>query len=215
MTTIWYTADTHFGHANIIKHCNRPFETVEEMDEALIEKWNSLVGSNDIVYHLGDVGMGSDTHTLECVGRLNGRKRLIYGNHDSVHPRHRKAAPRQRQWMKFFESINAFDMHKIAGREVMLSHFPYAGDHTDEDRMSPWRLRNEHRFLLHGHVHDAWILEEGQYNVGVDVHDFLPVSLEHVTEMIKLHDSLMDALDATDQDKVITSTKVKSTPTAS
>jgi calcineurin-like phosphoesterase family protein len=207
MSTIFYTADTHFGHEAIIRHCNRPFATVEEMDEALIEKWNSVVTKRDIVYHLGDVGLGNDTYTLECVSRLNGRKRLISGNHDSVHPRHRKAPARQRQWMNVFESVNTIDMHRIGDREVMLSHFPYAGDHTEEDRMSQWRPRNEFRWLLHGHIHTNWVFQGGQYNVGVDVHDFAPISVDYVKEMFKLHEELMAALDVTGQDEIITSMK--------
>lgn len=203
MSTIWYTADSHFGHDNIIKHCNRPFSSVEEMDEALIEKWNSVVGKNDMVYHLGDVGLGTDTHTLHCVSRLKGHKRLIYGNHDSVHPRHRKSSGRQRTWLQFFESINAFDMHKIAGREVMLSHFPYAGDHTETDRMMQYRLPFDGRFLIHGHVHEKWLLQAAQLNVGVDVHDFLPVPLEKVTEYIRMHYDAIRALGENELDKTI------------
>lgn len=205
MSTIWFTSDTHFGHQAIIKHSNRPFADVEEMDEHMIQKWNEVVSPNDQVYHLGDVGLGSDKRTLECVSRLKGHKHLIAGNHDSVHPSSRRYHGHYRSWMDkgHFESITTFAKKKIAGRDVLLSHFPYAGDHTETDRMSQYRLRNEGLFLLHGHVHEKWILQEAQYNVGVDVHEFMPISLDHVAQMVRLHYQLIQALDENELDKTI------------
>lgn len=76
-------ADTHFGHANIIKYCNRPFATVEEMDAALIQNWNETVSNNDIVIHLGDLGLGKKEYIANIVKQLNGKKILIMGNHDN------------------------------------------------------------------------------------------------------------------------------------
>lgn len=76
-------SDTHFGHANIIRYCNRPFASVEEMDKALIEKWNSVVSKDDTVIHLGDVGLGSKTYIKNILSQLNGNKILIRGNHDN------------------------------------------------------------------------------------------------------------------------------------
>ena len=75
-------ADTHFGHANIIKYCNRPFQTVEEMNKTMIKNWNETVSNKDIVLHLGDVGIGPKQYISDIVGRLNGKKILIMGNHD-------------------------------------------------------------------------------------------------------------------------------------
>lgn len=203
MSTVWFTADTHFGHEGIIRHCNRPFSTVEEMDEALIEKWNSVVTKRDTVYHLGDVGLGRDTHTLNCVSRLNGRKILIWGNHDSVHPRHRKAMARQQTWARFFVAQSMMAQVRIGGKDVLLSHFPYAGDHSDNDRFTQWRPRNEGTFLLHGHVHTEWILNEGMINVGVDVHGYRPISLDEVSELITWNENMIAALDVAEQDKTI------------
>ncbi len=79
---IFFTADTHFGHANILKLCNRPFNTIEEMNETMICKWNSRVSGNDTVYIVGDMFFRcSDAETI--LKRLKGKKRLIIGNHDS------------------------------------------------------------------------------------------------------------------------------------
>lgn len=75
-------ADTHFGHLNIIKYCDRPFVTTEEMDRQLIEKWNSVVGKDDIVYHLGDFALGNMNKVAEYRKQLKGKIFLIQGNHD-------------------------------------------------------------------------------------------------------------------------------------
>ena len=77
---IFVTSDTHFGHANIIGYCGRPFGSVSEMDEELVSRWNSVVKAQDHVYHLGDVTMRKAD--LSIVRRLNGHKRLVFGNHD-------------------------------------------------------------------------------------------------------------------------------------
>lgn len=79
---IYFIADTHFYHENIIKYCNRPFKNSKQMNEYIVNKWNSVVTKDDIVYHLGDVGFGSTDELKELVGRLNGTKILIRGNHD-------------------------------------------------------------------------------------------------------------------------------------
>ena len=78
---IYFTADTHFGHENVIRFCSRPFSCAAEMDEALIENWNSRVKGNDTVYVLGDMFFRS-VNFEEILKRLKGKKRLIVGNHD-------------------------------------------------------------------------------------------------------------------------------------
>ncbi|MEJ7707010.1 MAG: hypothetical protein WKF82_06805 [Nocardioidaceae bacterium] len=65
---VYFTSDTHFSHANIIRLCNRPFADVDEMDEAIIERWNATVTSADTVYHLGDVALGQLSQSLPKVG---------------------------------------------------------------------------------------------------------------------------------------------------
>lgn len=76
-------SDTHFNHAKIIDYCNRPFSSVEEMDETLIKNWNETVSNNDTVLHLGDFGLGNKEYIASVVKRLNGKKILILGNHDN------------------------------------------------------------------------------------------------------------------------------------
>ena len=77
----YFTSDTHFGHANIIKFCNRPFKNVEEMNQKLIENWNSVVGPNDLVFHLGDFAFGGQPLWRYIREQLNGNIILIKGNH--------------------------------------------------------------------------------------------------------------------------------------
>ena len=83
---IYYTSDLHFGHKNIIKYENRPFESIEDMTEGLIERWNNKVTNNDVVYILGDFALKNSymnkAKILECFKRLNGYKYLVPGNHE-------------------------------------------------------------------------------------------------------------------------------------
>ena len=81
---IFLIGDMHFMHKNIIKYCNRPFANVEEMTESLIKNWNSVVGKSDIVYVVGDFALCGKQKIIEIGNRLNGRKRLILGNHDGA-----------------------------------------------------------------------------------------------------------------------------------
>lgn len=80
---IFGISDTHFGHEAIIKYCNRPFSNVEEMDRAMIKRWNETVSNNDIVIHLGDFALCSKERIKEITKQLNGKKILIMGNHDN------------------------------------------------------------------------------------------------------------------------------------
>ncbi len=187
---VWFTADSHFGHKAMAADPEtgragwRPFATVAEHDEAMIEAWNRRVRPGDQVWHLGDVGLASSTHILGCVDRLHGTKHLITGNHDAVWPGHRKAYLHQKRWLQTFDSVQAFARRRIAGHDVMLSHFPYlgGGDHTGEDRARQYRLIDEGRWLLHGHVHGEWARRGRQLNVGVDVRDWAPISLAEIED---------------------------------
>ena len=79
---VYFTADTHFFHHNIIKYCNRPFRNVAEMNAAMIARWNAQVGKGDRVYHLGDVSFGGLAETFRLLAELNGEICLVSGNHD-------------------------------------------------------------------------------------------------------------------------------------
>lgn len=104
--TVFYSSDTHFSHALVAGL--RGFASQEEHDEAVIANWNAVVKPSDLVWHLGDAGLGSEARVLELAGRLNGVKHLIAGNHDRCWPGHRDARKRQRAWLEAFESVQAF-----------------------------------------------------------------------------------------------------------
>lgn len=167
MGNIFYTSDTHFHHDFVAQ--TRNFTTAEEHDEALIENFNKVLTKRDQLWILGDVFMGSVTQGLQTVARIKGTKHLILGNHDSAHPKHKKSHSQLKRFYEAFDSVAIADQHVIDGHRVQLSHFPYKGDHADRaDRYVEWRLRDTGLPLLHGHVHDEWLVNGNQFNVGVD-----------------------------------------------
>ena len=79
---LFFTSDTHFGHANILKYCNRPFTNIQEHDEEIVKRWNEVVPEDGIVFHLGDIGFCSETYLRDILEKLNGKIYWIIGNHD-------------------------------------------------------------------------------------------------------------------------------------
>ena len=139
MPNVFVISDTHFGHANILQFTRtdgsrvRTFSCVEEMDEFMVEKWNSVVRPQDKIYHLGDVAMSK--HHIATVGRCNGHKRLVLGNHDT-HP--------IKLYLPFFEDV-------YSGRlldRMMLTHIPV---HPESIGKS---IAN-----IHGHIHDKVVMK--------------------------------------------------------
>jgi len=188
----FFTSDTHFGHQRIIELCNRPFSSVEEMNEAMIERWNAVVRPTDTVYHMGDVAMGRIAESLPLVGRLNGRKKLVPGNHDRIFSGE-KAKQRERftpEYEKVFQEILPEQVAlNLDGRWdgvfPILCHFPYSGDSHGEDRYADKRPIDVGTPLIHGHVHDSWQFNGRMFNVGVDVNNFTPVHEDVVRDWIK------------------------------
>ena len=190
--SVFLTSDTHFRHRNII-HMGRgrPWETIEEHDEALVRNWNSVVGEHDIVIHLGDSVMGPRSESLHVIDELNGHIILIPGNHDYVSAvetpgRREKFRPLYEQ---HFDAIWP-DCVEFCG--VVLSHYPPAEipDHGDVDRFADMRpkMTPDHRLFIHGHTHQAGThteLTNGALaiNVGVDANGWTPVSIENIPEL--------------------------------
>lgn len=184
---IWFISDTHFGHANIIRLSNRPFGSVEEMNEEIVRRWNETVAPDDEVFHLGDVALGTIADSLQYVSRLNGKISLITGNHDRPFPPMQKGRQEKiEEWtQKYldagFDSVFPSDAIMIGGVTFRLSHFPYDGDSHEEERFREHRLVDEGRALIHGHTHGSEFVTRSkagslQFHVGVDAHDFRPVS---------------------------------------
>lgn len=173
----WRTSDTHWGHGNIIGLSGRPFDSLEEMNEAMVDNWNATVNVKDTVWVHGDLVMGKRDETLSFVSRLNGTIILIPGNHDHCGPWHRA----EQEWIGKYIDAGVDDVMPInftdslGGREVACSHFPYRGDHTENERYIEFRPKDNGLWLLHGHVHEAWKVNGRQINVGVDVWGFKPV----------------------------------------
>lgn len=111
----FYISDTHLGHSGIIRYDNRPFMSVEEMDETIIQRWNDVISGEDTVYILGDFSWYKEEKTLEILNRLIGRKVLIKGNHDRVSPR------ASRQFVKVCDYLEIKDN----GQKVILSHVDF------------------------------------------------------------------------------------------
>lgn len=175
---IFFTSDTHFGHRNVINFAGRPFSSIEEMDKALIENWNSVVPEDGIVFHLGDFCFGGITQWRTIRKKLNGKIYLILGNHDF---KHFKPA-----LSDMFEMVTQ-QMHiYIENQEIYLNHNPFlafGGSYS-----GTWDL--------FGHVHSGPNEKNGkdlprlehlfptQYDVGVDNNDFRPVSFYEIREII-------------------------------
>lgn len=188
----WFTADLHLGHANIIGYCDRPFASVAEMDDALVERWNEAVGPDDEVWVLGDVALGPIEASLARVGELAGRKVLVAGNHDRCWAGHTgRAGERAPEWAERYREAGFAEIHQgtveleLAGRRVLADHFPYQGDSHPWDRYTAQRPIDDGRtWLLHGHVHTRWQVQGRMVNVGVDVWDYRPVAEGTLAEQI-------------------------------
>lgn len=170
---IWFTADSHIGHRNIIKYCQRPFSDVEEMNETLISNWNKVVGKDDFVFHLGDFSVGGAAEWTSLIDCLNGRIFLVLGNHDMNNV--------DQGFMKRFEDVSMQMLITIGQQRIYLNHYPflcYGGAYR-----GTWQL--------FGHLHTSYcmsgldsprlqMLFPRQYDVGVDNNNYTPISFEEV-----------------------------------
>lgn len=175
---IFFTADLHFGHKNIIRFDNHPFVSIEEMDKALIERWNKEVKNEDTVYILGDVSWYDDQKTCEILSQLHGKKILIQGNHDRIHGNVRR----------YFEEICPYKEITLPGNiHVVLCHYPIT-------------FFNRHHYgayMLYGHVHNSheWQMTENykyeleqldikcnMFNVGCMVRNYEPVTFDEILQ---------------------------------
>jgi len=184
--TVWFSADLHLGHANIIDYSNRPFADADSMNRALVEGWNETVDDGDEVWVLGDFALGKIADTLPIVAELTGRKILLAGNHDRCWAGRRDATTWTERYIEagFAEVRQGTVQLRIGARSVRACHFPYQGDSHDNDRFSEHRPTDNGDWLLHGHVHDRWRQRGRMINVGVDAWDFRPVSEAVVSDLV-------------------------------
>ncbi len=163
-TRVLYIADTHFGHANIIRHCNRPFESAEEMDKAMIRYWNNVVGRDDVVFVVGDFSFRGASAEY-YLSKLNSTVNLIIGNHDKPDD------------YRCFASHT--DIAKVVhgDHSVILCHYP----------MAEWDGYYHGVTHFFGHIHNnrneaAEIMDKvpNAYNIGADLLDFIPQTYEQI-----------------------------------
>ena len=171
---LWFTSDTHFGHANIIRYSNRPYSSAAEMDADLIEKWNSVVKYDDLVFHLGDFCFGGVDRWEEIRDQLNGEIILIRGNHDKL---------QNGQIRNLFSGV--YDYLKIQvydedasqnWQDLILSHYSFR----------VWDKSHRGSFQLYGHSHGSLPDDPNAraFDCGVDCHNYTPISYAKVKEIM-------------------------------
>jgi calcineurin-like phosphoesterase family protein len=161
---IWFTSDTHFGHKGVIDLCGRPWETTDEMDEGMIERWNEEVPRNGTVFHLGDVSFCRQARTLEILNRLNGTIYLVEGNHDNLNVECRKR----------FQLVRPYYEIKVGKHKVVMCHYPILS----------WNRMAHGAFHLHGHSHGNMKPSlHRRMDVGVDCWDYRPIPFEMIEMM--------------------------------
>jgi calcineurin-like phosphoesterase family protein len=189
----YFISDPHFGHSNIIKYDNRPFKNVTEMNKTLIDKWNNVVKDDDIVYVLGDFGYMSISKIKNILDKLNGTKILIKGNHDGY------------QVNQYINAGFALVVNEITvkfGKTMFkLSHYPYresklkewweifirGKDYTHINKKKP--NKGIESVLIHGHTHNGAVKidkKKRQIHVGCFLHDYCPVSLQQIHNMVQV-----------------------------
>lgn len=175
----WFTSDLHFGHKNIINHCSRPWKTVEEMNEGLIENWNSVVSPADTVFFLGDFFFMGRNRAIDIARRLNGAICWVVGNHDKEHVKKQDLLSRF-EWVDKLKRIRIKYIIERDGnpvefdKKIVLCHFP----------LLTWEGAAHGTWHLHGHCHGSLVVDGGKrMDVGVDCHpDYRPFSLNEVEE---------------------------------
>lgn len=189
MQEIWFTADTHFGHANIIKYSGRPFDSVEEMDERLIKAWNEVVRPNHVVWHLGDFNFKGARDTAYYRRRLAGDLHIVWGNHDD------KCA-RRPEFRHLFGSAQEMKYLRVGGEKITLYHYA----------QRVWRNSHHGAWHLYGHSHGCIPDDWGRsMDVGVDAgRRYRPVSFDEVRAAlagrpVTLHHPGMDTADDADE----------------
>lgn len=172
MSTVWFTSDEHFGHANIIDFCHRPFNGLEDMREKLIANHNSVVKPGDRVYHLGDMFWRtlSAGEALSIIYRLNGQHFYIRGNHEELIDKN-KELREAFVWVRDVENLK-----NTGFPNVWLAHYAHR----------VWNGSHRGGYHLYGHTHNA-LPNDGSlsFDCGVDAQNFHPISLEEVHERMQ------------------------------
>lgn len=178
----YFTSDLHLGHENAIISCGRPYSSVEEMNEDLIERWNRKIKPGDEVYILGDLSYRSKEHISAYLKRMAGKKHLLIGNHDV-------------KWLKnvtdtsqYFESVEYMSVVRQGKNLITLCHYPML--EWNRSRYAEVQSGST-SWLIHGHIHNSTSCDAYHYirenlpcalNAGVDINGFEPVLFEELLE---------------------------------
>ena|ERR1035437_7524737 len=159
----FFTADEHYSHSNIIKYCDRPFATVEEMNEEIIKRHNEVVGPEDVVVHVGDFTLRKNQSEVErLIARLNGKPIFIVGSHD--------------YWMleNKYNTYKEIWEEDIEGQHIVACHYA----------MRVWPLSHYNSWQLYGHSHGKLEGVGKSMDVGVDTHEYYPYSFEEIKKIM-------------------------------
>lgn len=164
MSEVFVISDTHFYHTNMLTFTKddgtllRPFNSVNDMNMLIVENWNMIVRPNDKVYHLGDVSFTRDG--LKLLGLLNGKKRLVRGNHDGF---------KLNAYLQYFDEV--YGVRQLDG--FWMTHIP----------MHPDSLNHRAKMNIHGHVHANSLKDKRYFNVSVENVDYTPVPFDEIKKL--------------------------------
>ncbi|AWN03997.1 phosphoesterase [Rhodococcus phage Peregrin] len=190
-----FSSDQHFWHANILEFDDRPFKSIEEMNEEIVARHNSVVAQDDEYHNVGDVllGQGFAEH-LSIIGRLNGIRKLYPGNHDRV-SHVNKQKYRALYWdaySEYFEIMPDNFQVNLQGTTFNISHFPYDGDHLKEERYVDKRAVDNGLPLIHGHTHSKNKISYSkngtlQICISVTAWDYYPAHENEILDLLERH----------------------------
>lgn len=182
MVETFFISDTHWFHKKIIGFCGRPFESIEEMNETMVERWNSVVKPSDEVYHLGDLSFGTREQTFNLMSRLNGNKGLVRGNHDIKRIKLGSGTLNGVAWVKDYHELS----QKRYGQKIVLLHYP----------MQAWNKSHFGSYHLHGHEHGGGSNRVNgrllrRLDVAVESHNYTPINFEEVKKYMEAIEVVM------------------------
>lgn len=193
----WFTSDLHFGHANIIRFCDRPFEDAHHMNCGIVDGINAHAGPDDELWIVGDLAMGDLMGTLGITRRLTaGRIVLVAGNHDRCHPYY---GAKHLRWVDEYHRHARIDELHLetttvdlpGGTTAIVNHFPFRNRpdaHVTGDpranRFARWQPDDDGSWLLCGHVHEKWRQRGRMINVGVDAWAGRPVHERELAALV-------------------------------
>ena len=158
--TYWFGSDFHFGHGNILSHCDRPFESMEHQDEVLISTWNSYVKPGDVAFILGDFSFYKPEKTSNILRRMNGQKTLVRGNHD-----YSREVVHTQGWSR----VLTYHEQRLDKDRVVMSHFPFLS----------WHQMHRGAYHLHGHSHGSLAYPDALKSARI-----MDVGIDHIAKLV-------------------------------